>query len=108
MGYEKTMAFFRLIAVLFIAAGLMIVGYDVISSIAPGATGFKVVALQELWGWINAGTRDGFVAWSGETGGDTAKAVVSTVLSWPAFAIFGLIGVLLGIIFQKRERAYND
>ncbi len=43
------MAFFRLIAVIFIVAGLLVLGYDVISSIQAGQ-GFKALPLADLWG----------------------------------------------------------
>ncbi len=100
------MAFFRLIAVIFISAGLMAVGYDVISSLQAG-TGFKVISLDALWRLVHAGSIDGLYAWSAQTGGGTAENVVRTIASWPAFAVFGVIGVVLGLLFQKRSR-YDD
>ncbi len=100
------MAFFRLIAVIFIVAGLLVLGYDVISSIQNGQ-GFKALPLADFWKLIHAGSLDGYRALVTETIPSPGPSVSESILSFPAFAVYGVIGVLLGLLFQKRSR-YDD
>jgi len=100
------MAFFRLIAVIFIVAGLLVLGYDVISSIQNGQ-GFKALPLADFWKLIHAGSLDGYRTWVTETIPSPGPSVSESILSFPAFAVYGVIGVLLGLLFQKRSR-YDD
>jgi hypothetical protein len=32
---------------------------------------------------------------------------VATLLSWPAWAVLGVIGVLLAVLFRQREDVYD-
>lgn len=100
------MAFFRLIAVIFIVAGLLVLGYDVISSIKMGQ-GFHALPLSEIWSTIHAGSLEGYRSWVTETIPNPGPSVSESILGFPAFAVFGVIGVLLGLLFQKRSR-YDD
>ncbi len=100
------MAFFRLIAVIFIVAGLLVLGYDVIFSIQQGQ-GFKALPLADLWKLIHAGSLDGYRAWVTETIPNPGPSISESILGFPGFAVFGVIGVLLGLLFQKRSR-YDD
>lgn len=100
------MAFFRLIAVIFIVAGLLVLGYDVISSIQAGQ-GFKALPLADLWNLVHSGSLEGYRAWVTETIPSPGPSISESILSFPAFAVYGVIGVLLGLLFQKRSR-YDD
>ncbi len=100
------MAFFRLIAVIFIVAGLLVLGYDVISSIQAGQ-GFKALPLADLWGLIHPASLEGYRAWVTQTIPNPGPSISESVLGFPAFAVYGVIGVLLGLLFQKRSR-YDD
>lgn len=100
------MAFFRLIAVIFIVAGLLVLGYDVISSI-QNAQGFKALSLSSVWSMINASSLEGYRNWVTETIPNPGPSISESILAFPAFAVYGVIGVLLGLLFQKRSR-YDD
>lgn len=100
------MALFRLIAVIFIVAGLLVVGYDVISSLQAGQ-GFTALSLEALWTLINQPTLEGYRAWVTQTIPSPGPSISDSVLGFPAFAVFGVIGVLLGLLFQRRPR-YDD
>lgn len=100
------MAFFRLIAVIFIVAGLLCVGYDIISSLQLGQ-GFQTLSLEQLWTLIHQPTLDGFRAWLTEKVPAPGPAIGTAILGFPAFAVFGVIGILLGLLFQRRDR-YAD
>ena len=100
------MAFFRLIAVIFIVAGLLAVGYDIISSLQAGQ-GFHALSLEGLWGLIHQGSLDGYRNWVTNSVPNPGPSISAAVLGFPAFAVFGVIGVLLGLLFQRRAR-YDD
>lgn len=100
------MAFFRLIAVIFIVAGLLVLGYDVISSIKLGE-GFLALPLSDVWTMIHAGSLESYRAWVTETIPNPGPSISESILGFPAFAVYGVIGVLLGLLFQKRSR-YDD
>mgnify|MGYP000891248877 FL=1 len=100
------MALFRLIAVIFIVAGLLVVGYDIIGSLQAGQ-GFHALSLEQLWTLIHQGSLDGFRAWVGQKVPNPGPGIAATTLGFPAFAVFGAIGILLGLLFQRRPR-YDD
>lgn len=100
------MAFFRLIAVIFIVAGLLVLGYDVISSI-QGGQGFKALPLADLWGLVSASSLEGYRGWVTETVPNPGPSISESILGFPGFAVFGVIGILLGLLFQRRSR-YDD
>lgn len=100
------MAFFRLIAVIFIVAGLLVVGYDIISSVQAGQ-GFRALPLTDVWSMIHAGSLASYREWVTATIGNPGPSISEAILGFPAFAVFGVIGVLLGLLFQRRAR-YED
>jgi uncharacterized protein YacL len=100
------MAFFRLIAVIFIVAGLLVVGYDIISSLMAGQ-GFKALSLESLWTLLHAGSLEGYRAWVVASVPNPGPSISNAILGFPAFAVFGVIGILLGLLFQRRSR-YDD
>lgn len=100
------MALFRLIAVIFIVAGLMVVGYDVISSMQVGQ-GFKAISLEGTWSLFSQSSLDSFRQWYSLKVPNPGPGIIGSILSFPAFAVLGVIGVLLGLLFQRRDR-YAD
>lgn len=100
------MAFFRLIAVIFIVAGLLVVGYDIISSVQAGQ-GFRALPLTDVWNLIHAPSLVSYREWVTATVGNPGPSISEAILGFPAFAVFGVIGVLLGLLFQRRSR-YED
>jgi hypothetical protein len=100
------MAFFRLIAVIFIVAGLLVVGFDIISSLQAG-DGFKALSLESLWQLLHAPSLDGYRQWVIASVPNPGPSISDAILGFPAFAVFGVIGILLGLLFQRRGR-YDD
>ncbi len=100
------MAFFRLIAVIFIVAGLLVVGFDIISSLQAGQ-GFKALSLESLWTLIHPGSLEAYNNWITASVPNPGPGISSAILGFPAFAVFGVIGILLGLLFQRRPR-YDD
>ena len=85
---------------------LLVVGYDIIGSLQAGQ-GFHALSLEQLWTLINPGSLDGFRAWVSEKVPNPGPGIAATTLGFPAFAVFGVIGILLGLLFQRRPR-YDD
>ncbi|MCC6917787.1 MAG: hypothetical protein IT548_01210 [Alphaproteobacteria bacterium] len=100
------MAFFRLIAIIFIVAGLLVVGFDIISSLQAGQ-GFKALSLESLWTLIHAGSLEAYKNWVIASVPEPGPGISNAILGFPAFAVFGVIGILLGLLFQRRAR-YDD
>lgn len=100
------MALFRLIAVIFIVAGLMVVGYDVIASMQAGQ-GFRAISLQDTWRLFSESSLTGFTQWYTMKVPNPGPSIIGSIMSFPAFAVLGVFGVLLGLLFQRRDR-YSD
>lgn len=101
------MALFRLIAVIFIVAGLMCVGYDIIASM-QGGQGFRAISLDSTWGLFSQSSLESFHQWYAAKVPNPGPGIIGSILSFPAFAVFGVIGVLLGLLFQRRDRYAAD
>lgn len=92
---------FRFIALILIVLGLMLLGADVVTLLERGqephmrslaevvglfsATG--VTSLQGMIASLAPGVADG----------------VASILAWPAFAVFGVMGVILALLFRERD-----
>ncbi len=99
------MAAFRFIAFLLIVAALMLLGADVVTMLESGEP--KIRSIELLWNLIAVGGADAFKVWAqGALPGPLPEGV-ATLLSWPAWAVLGVIGVLLAILFRQREDVYD-
>lgn len=99
------MAVLRFVAFLLIVTGLMLLGADVISMLESGEP--KMRSIQTIWDLFAQGGAEGFVAWSQTALPAPLPEGVATILSWPAWACAGVIGVLLAIVFRQREDVYD-
>ncbi len=106
LGGPPRMVVFRFLALVLIVAALMVLGYDAITSLresdTTGVVGVHMLSLGDLWTLLEPGSRDAVVGWGAETDG-TLSAVINTLLTWPAFAVLGVVGVLLAFLFRARE-----
>ncbi|WP_027838411.1 hypothetical protein [Pyruvatibacter mobilis] len=100
------MIVFRLIGLVFIAGALMVFGADVLRSLESGEVGINSFA--QVWALLDQrlGTTslEGFKAWAESTLPAAAwdPGVVS-VLSYPAWAVLGVIGIVIALIFRPRN-----
>lgn len=105
-GALATMIIFRFLALVLIVAALMVLGHDAIASLqgsdASGEMGVQMLSLTGLWDLLDAGSRQSFLDWANATN-PTLGSVSATVLTWPAFAVLGVIGVVLAFVFRARE-----
>lgn len=92
----------RLIGWLFLAAAFMSLGWDAVASL--DADRIRVNALGEQWYMLD---RASLVATQGAIEGSMPglwDPVLTTLLRWPGWIVFALIGVLLLLLFRRRKR----
>jgi cytochrome bd-type quinol oxidase subunit 2 len=99
------MAVFRFVAFLLIVAGLMLLGADVVSMLETGEP--KMRSIELIWDLFAAGGSEAFKAWAQTSLPGPLPEGVATLLSWPAWAVAGVIGVLLAVLFRQREDVYD-
>jgi hypothetical protein len=100
------MIIFRFLALVLIVAALMVLGYDAITSLRnaelTGEVGVQMLSLGDLWTLLEPASKDAIMGWGAETDG-TLSTVINTLLTWPAFAVLGVIGVVFAFLFRARE-----
>lgn len=100
------MVIFRLIGLVLIAAALMVFGADVLRSLETGEV--SINSFAEVWALLDerlgAASLDGFKGWAEATLPAAAwdPGVVS-VLSYPAWAVLGVLGIIVALIFRPRR-----
>jgi len=99
------MAVLRFIAFLLIVTGLMLLGADVISMLESGEP--KMRSIELVWDLFAAGGSEAFKAWAQTSLPSPLPEGVATILSWPAWAVAGVLGVLLAVLFRQREDVYE-
>jgi hypothetical protein len=94
--------FFRLVGLLLLAGGFLFLVYDGARSIADQT--IRLTRLGEFWNDINQASQvsaqktiEGVSPWLWNTAG-------KFVLGQPTWAVLGVIGILLMLIFRRRPR----
>ncbi len=96
------MAVFRFVALILIVLGLMLLGADVVSMLEKGGEP-HLRSLGEVFGLFSAGGAPAIGTWVAESLPAPLNEGVATILMFPAFAVFGVLGVLLAVLFRERE-----
>ena len=99
------MAVFRFVAFLLIVAALMLLGADVVSMLESGEP--KMRSIEIVWGLFAAGGADAFKTWTQGALPAPLPEGVATLLTWPAWAVLGVTGVLLAVLFRQRDDVYD-
>ena len=100
------MIVFRLLGLILIAGALMVFGADALRSLESGEVGINSFA--QVWALLDerlgAASLDGFKAWAEATLPPAAwdPGVVS-VLGYPAWAVLGVLGIIIALIFRPRN-----
>lgn len=97
---------FRLIGLVLIAGALMVFGADVLRSLETGEVSIRSFA--EVWALLDdrlgTASLDAFKAWAEAT---LPPAVwdpgLVSVLSYPSWAVLGVLGILVALIFRPRN-----
>lgn len=96
------MAVFRFIALVLIVLGLMLLGADVVTMLETGAEP-RLRSLESIWALFSASGVESFKVWIAETVPAPVPDGIMAALSLPAFAVFGVIGVILAVVFRERD-----
>ena len=96
------MAFFRFLALILIVLGLMLLGADVISMLESGQEP-ALRSLENVWGMFTATGVESFKLWLAELVPGGAVDIFNIILGLPAFAVCGVLGILLAVLFRERD-----
>lgn len=96
------MALFRFIALILIVLGLMLLGADVVTMLESGKEP-ALRTLESVWSMFTATGVESFKAWIAGMAPGPVMDGLNALLSLPAFAVFGVIGVLLAVLFRERD-----
>jgi cytochrome bd-type quinol oxidase subunit 2 len=96
------MAVVRFIALVLIVVGLMLLGADVVTMLERG-TEPQLRSLENIWALFSASGVDSFKVWIAEGLPAPVADGIVAFLSLPAFAVLGVVGVLLAVLFRERD-----
>ena len=93
--------FFRLVGLLLLAGGFIFLVYDGARSIADQAV--RLTRLDEFWNDVHQASQQAFRTWVENTAPWLWNSVIKIVLDQPVFAVMGVLGILLMILFRPRR-----
>jgi hypothetical protein len=93
--------FFRLVGLLLLAGGFIFLVYDGARSIADQT--LRLTKLGEFWNDIHQASQQAFRTMIEGAAPGLWDSVVKVALNQPAFAVLGLTGILLMLLFRPRK-----
>jgi len=93
--------FFRLIGLLLLAGGFVFLVYDGARSIADQAV--RLTRLGEFWNDIHQASQQSFHTMMDGIAPWLWTDVIKLILNQPAWAVMGVLGLLLLLIFRPRK-----
>ncbi len=96
------MIILRLLSLLLVVVALLVLGYDAFRYLNPvEGQPFSLTSLSELLDWVFK-LINGQTDWSAV---HTASwpSFAKTVIAWPAWAVIGVIGLALALLFRRRD-----
>ncbi|WP_407177600.1 hypothetical protein [Bradyrhizobium sp. STM 3562] len=93
--------FFRLIGLLLLACGFVFLVYDGARWVADQSLRFT--QFGQFWNDINQSSQQAFRAWVESKAPWLWTSVVKLVLDQPVFAVLGVLGILLLLLFRPRK-----
>ena len=96
------MFIFRLLGLLLITLALMALGADALKSLEAGA--IEIRSLASLWSLINEASYTGFTGWVSSTVPAVSNPL-ATVLSYPAWAVLGVVGIVIAGLIRLVRRS---
>jgi len=101
-GGTRIMILFRFIALILIVLGLMFLGADVVTMLESGKEPV-LRTLENVWGLFTATGVQSFKFWFAGLVPAPVNEALAAVLSLPAFAVLGVTGVFLAVVFRERD-----
>jgi hypothetical protein len=93
--------FFRLIGLLLLAGGFVFMVYDGARWVADQSLRFT--RFGQFWNDINQASQQALRSWVESKAPWLWTGVVRLVLDQPVFAVLGVLGILLLLLFRKRK-----
>ena len=93
--------FFRLIGLLLLAGGFIFMVYDGARFVADQSLRFT--RFTELWNNLHQSSQQAFRAWVEGNVPWLWTSVVKVILEQPVFAVLGVVGIVLMILFRPRK-----
>lgn len=98
MGWVMIRGFFRLIGLVLLVLGFLALVYDGARSIADQTV--RLTRLGELWNDINQGSQHAVQGMVESFSPLLWNAVMKVLLNQPAWAVMGVLGILLMLLFR--------
>jgi hypothetical protein len=99
-GMRMIRGFFRLIGLLLLAGGFVFLVYDGARSIADQA--LRLTRLGEFWNDVNQASQRSFQAMV-DAHAPFLNGLLRLLLEQPSWAVMGVIGILLMLLFRPRK-----
>lgn len=93
--------FFRLLGLLMLAGGFIFLVYDGARSVADSS--LRITRLGEFWNDIHQVSQQNFRAAVEDIAPWLWSGVVQTVLNQPTFAVLGVLGLAMMVLFRPRK-----
>lgn len=93
--------FFRLMGLLLLAGGFVFMVYDGARWVADQTLRFT--RLGEFWNDVHQSSQQALHAWVLRTAPWLWNSVVRVILDQPVFAVMGVLGILLMLLFRPRK-----
>ena len=93
--------FFRLVGLLLLAGGFIFMVYDGARWVADQSLSFT--RFGQFWNDMNQASQAAFRVWVESKAPWLWTSVVKVVLDQPVFAVLGVIGIVLMILFRPRK-----
>jgi hypothetical protein len=93
--------FFRLVGLLLLAGGFLMMVYDGARWVADQSLRFT--RFGEFWNDIHQSSQQAFHTWVESHAPWLWNSVIRVVLEQPVFAVMGVLGILLMLLFRRRR-----
>ena len=93
--------FFRLVGLLLLAGGFVFMVYDGARFVADNTLRFT--RFGQFWNDVHQSSQQSFHAWLERTAPWLWTTIVRVILDQPAFAVMGVLGILLMLLFRPRK-----
>lgn len=101
-GEGMIRGFFRLIGLLLLAGGFIFLVYDGARFVADQTLRFT--RFGQFWNDVHQASQQAFRVWLEAKAPFVWDSVVRVILDQPVFAVLGIAGILLMLLFRPRKR----
>jgi hypothetical protein len=90
----------RFVSLVLVVVALILLGADAVTSLAKSGQ-ITVHSIDQVWSYLNAGSIANFKTWLAHTLPSPMPAWFYSVLALPAWALSGVLGVVLAFLFGR-------